>query len=50
MYNLYNGDCFRLLPKLIQENIKVDAVICDPPYGIKQAEWDIAFNIEPITY
>lgn len=50
MYKLYNGDCFDLLPKLIQKGVKVDAVICDPPYGIKQAEWDATFNIGSIAY
>lgn len=50
MYKLYNSNCFNLLPELIQEGIKVDAVICDPPYGIRQAEWDTAFDINSISY
>lgn len=50
MYKLYQGNCFNLLPELIRKSIKVDAVICDPPYNIKQAEWDIAFNMTPISY
>ena len=35
---LYLGDCREILPALP----KVDAVITDPPYGLRVAEWDIA--------
>ena len=31
--NLYNGDCLEVMDKLISQNIKVDAIITDPPYG-----------------
>lgn len=30
---LYNGDCIEVMKKLIEEGVKVDAVICDVPYG-----------------
>ena len=33
---LYRGDCLEVLPTLG----RVDAVITDPPYGVKIAEWD----------
>ena len=33
---LYNADCREVLPTLG----KVDAVVCDPPYGVNKAEWD----------
>ena len=33
-YKLHNGDCLKIMDKLIEEGLKVDAVICDPPYGI----------------
>ena len=33
-YKLYNGDCLMVMDKLIEEGVKVDAIICDPPYGI----------------
>ena len=33
-YQLYNGDCLEVMDKLIKKEIKVDAVICDPPYGM----------------
>lgn len=34
------------MQNLISENIKVSAIICDPPYNIKQADWDNNFNIK----
>jgi DNA modification methylase len=30
---LYNGDCLEVMDYLIFNNIKVDSIICDPPYG-----------------
>lgn len=29
---LYNGDCLEVMNSLIQQGIKVDAIITDPPY------------------
>ena len=40
---LYNGDCFEIMKYLIAREIQVDAVICDPPYNIFQANWDENF-------
>lgn len=34
MINLYQGDCLNVLPELIEQGIKVDTIITDPPYGI----------------
>lgn len=31
--DLYNGDCLEVMDYLISQNIKVDAIITDPPYG-----------------
>ena len=31
---LYHGDCLEIMDKLIEQGIKVDAIITDPPYGI----------------
>lgn len=44
--NLYLGDCLEIMDKLIAEEVKVDAVICDPPYGSTACKWDnvIPFN------
>ena len=47
---LYCDNCFTVIPKLIEEGIKVDAVICDPPYNISQEKWDTNFDIEQIAY
>lgn len=43
---IYNDDCIKIMKNLISENIKVNAIVCDPPYNIKQADWDNNFNIE----
>lgn len=39
---LIHGDCLEEMDKLITENIKVDAIITDLPYGTTQCKWDIA--------
>lgn len=44
MTQLYNDDCFSKLQELIEQNIKVDHIICDPPYNINIAEWDNNFD------
>ena len=46
MIDLRYGDCFDIMQDLIASNIKGEAVICDPPYNIKQTNWDNNFNIE----
>jgi len=38
---LINGDCLEEMDKLIAEGVRVDAIICDPPYGIDYDEWDV---------
>lgn len=38
--NLYNGDCFEVMDKLIKDGVKVDAIITDPPYGTTACKWD----------
>ena len=30
-YELYQGDCLKVMDKLIKEGIKFDAIITDPP-------------------
>ena len=39
---LIHGDCLVEMDKLIQDGIKVDAVVCDLPYEVTQASHDIA--------
>lgn len=33
-YQLYNGDCIKVMDHLIENNIKIDKVITSPPYNI----------------
>ena len=40
MIELYNGDCLEVMDKLIEQGIKVDAIITDPPYGTTACKWD----------
>lgn len=43
---LYNGDCLEVMDALINDNVVVDAIITDPPYGTTACKWDsiIPFN------
>lgn len=34
--DLYNGECLEVMDKLIEQGVKVDAVITDPPYNISR--------------
>ena len=43
---LYNGDCLEVMDKLIENNVKVDAIICDLPYQITSNKWDIIVPFE----
>ena len=45
-YELYLGDCLEVMDKLIEQNIKVDMILTDPPYGTTACKWDsiIPFN------
>lgn len=45
MFTLYHGDCLEIMQQLLEEEKRVDAVICDPPYVINYADWDKEFNI-----
>ena len=37
---LYQGDCLEIMDKLIEQVVKVDAIITDPPYGTTACKWD----------
>lgn len=39
-YQLYNGDCLEVMDYLIEQGVKVDCVLTDPPYGTTQCKWD----------
>ena len=40
---VYLGDCFDILPKL---DVKFDAVISDPPFGISDCGWDYSIPLD----
>ena len=44
---LYNGDCLEVMNRLIEQGVKVDAIITDLPYGTTKLKWDkhIPFNL-----
>lgn len=48
MISLFNEDCKYVLKKLSEKNIVIDTIISDIPYNIKQADWDINFNLEEL--
>ena len=39
-YKLYLGDCLEVMDKLIEQGVKVDCIITDPPYGTTACKWD----------
>ena len=43
---MYHGDCLDIMNELIKHNIKVDAIITDPPYGTTQCKWDSIIPFE----
>lgn len=46
---LYQGDCLEVMDTLIQQGIKVDAIICDLPYGTSRAKkWDNVIDFEKL--
>ena len=46
--DLYNGDCLEIMDKLTADNITIDAIITDPPYGIlnSRCQWDDIIDLE----
>lgn len=45
---LIQGDCLEEMQKLIDEGIKVDMVLTDPPYGTTVCSWDTVIPFEPM--
>lgn len=35
-FKVFNGDCVEIMDKLIEEGVKADAIITDPPYNISK--------------
>ena len=46
MYKLYNGDCLEIMDRLIEEGVKVDCILTDPPYGTTACKWDTIIPFE----
>lgn len=44
-YSIYHDDCFKIMQQLVDDNVLVDAIICDPPYLINYTDWDKEFNM-----
>ena len=37
---IHQGDCLEVMDRLIEQGVKVDAIITDPPYGTTACKWD----------
>lgn len=46
LVTLYHGDCREVLPALGPQC--ADVSFCDPPWGVKKADWDGAFDLSII--
>ena len=44
-YELYQGDCLEVMDRLIEQGIKVDAIISDPPYVTTACKWDSVIDL-----
>ena len=45
-YSIYQGDCLEVMDELIKQNVKVDAIITDPPYGTTACKWDTVIPLD----
>lgn len=43
---LYKGDCLEVMDELIQNNIKVDLILTDIPYGTTACAWDSVIPLD----
>ena len=41
---LYHGDCLDLMKNI--PNSSIDMILCDLPFGITKAEWDIPLDLD----
>lgn len=39
-HTLIKGDCLEVMNKLIEQKIKFDMILTDPPYGTTVCKWD----------
>ena len=47
-YKLYKGDCLEVMNELIKQDIKVDMILTDLPYGVTKCKWDSIIPLEPM--
>ena len=40
-YDIFCGDCLKVMDELIKKGIKVDMILTDPPYGTTACKWDV---------
>lgn len=45
-YEIYKGDCLEVMDKLIEQGVKVDTIITDPPFGTTDCSWDEVISFE----
>lgn len=43
---LYHGDCLEVMDQLVEEGVKVDAIITDPPFGTTKCKWDSVIPLD----
>jgi len=46
MFKLINDDCINAMNDLINEGVKVDLVLTDPPYGTTDCKWDSIISFD----
>lgn len=44
--SLFKGDCLEIMDKLIKDGVKVDLILCDPPYGTTNCKWDSVIPLD----
>jgi len=47
---LIHGEALEEMDKLILAGVKVDAIICDPPYGTTACKWDSVINFNKMWF
>lgn len=45
---LYWGDCLKIMDGLIADGVKVDAILCDLPYGTTRNKWDSCIDLSEL--
>ena len=45
---LFHGDCLKIMDELIENGIKVDMILTDPPYGTTACKWDSIIPFDEI--